>query len=88
MLIQCSKLMTLDVEKCHLLAEFRNVLQRWNNHFCQALNIHVHGFNCVWKVEMHTAESLVPQSGCSEAEPLDSEIHKLINNILNEKGFL
>jgi hypothetical protein len=45
----------------NLNADFHIVLNNWNNHICQLLN--VHGVNEVRQTEIHTAEPLVPESG-------------------------
>jgi hypothetical protein len=41
-------------------------LNRWNNYFCQLLNIH--GAGGVRQTEMHTAEPFVTEPSASEAE--------------------
>jgi hypothetical protein len=45
-------------EKGDLLADSRNILSRWKNYFSQLLN--VHRVSYVRKIEIHTAEPLVP----------------------------
>jgi hypothetical protein len=53
-------------ENGNLLVEPQIVLNRWKNFFNQVLNIHgVHG---VRQMDMHTAESLVPEPSLVEVE--------------------
>jgi hypothetical protein len=47
-------------EKDDLVADSHGTLARWRNYFSQLLNIH--GVNDVRQTEIHTAESLVPES--------------------------
>jgi hypothetical protein len=50
-----------------------SMLNSWKNYICQLLN--VHGINDVRQTEMHSAEPLVPEPSCFEAE---DAIEKLI----------
>jgi hypothetical protein len=52
-------------EKSNLLAD-SHILNKWKNCFCQLSN--VHGFDEVRQIEIHTAESLVPELSPSEGE--------------------
>jgi hypothetical protein len=45
-------------ENGDLLADSHNILNRWKNYFSQLLN--VHKVSEVRQIEIHTAESLVP----------------------------
>jgi hypothetical protein len=45
-------------ENGDLLADSRNILNRWKNYFSQLLN--VHNVSDVRQIEVHTAEPLVP----------------------------
>ena len=47
-----------------MVTDSHSILGRWRNHFSQLLN--VHGVNDVWQTEIHTVESLVPESSASE----------------------
>jgi hypothetical protein len=49
-----------------LLADPRKILNRWNNYFCQLLNVHRAGG--VRQTEIHTAEQTVPVPSASEVE--------------------
>jgi hypothetical protein len=49
-----------------LLADPHDIFNRWQNYFCQLLN--VHGAGGVTQTEMHTVEPFEPQSSASEAE--------------------
>jgi hypothetical protein len=53
-------------ENDDLLADFRSILNRWKNYFCQLLILH--GVNDVRQTEIHTAEPLVPEASSSEVE--------------------
>jgi hypothetical protein len=43
-----------------------NILNIWENYFCQLLN--VHGINDVRQDEMHTTETLVPEPSSFKVE--------------------
>jgi hypothetical protein len=45
-------------ENGDLLADSQNILNRWKNYFSQLLNVHT--VSDVRKIEVHTAEPLVP----------------------------
>jgi len=45
-------------ENDDLCADYRNILNRWNNYSYQLLNVLVHGFR---QTEIHTAEPLVSE---------------------------
>jgi hypothetical protein len=49
-----------------LLADSLNILNRWKKHFCQLLNVHI--VSDVMQIEVHTAESLVPDPSTFEVE--------------------
>jgi hypothetical protein len=49
-----------------LLADPHKILNRWNNYFCQLLN--VHGTGGVRQTEMHITEPFVPEPSASEIE--------------------
>jgi hypothetical protein len=53
-------------ENGDLLADSDNTVSSWENYFCQILN--VHGVYGVTVTEMHTAESLVPETSSFETE--------------------
>jgi hypothetical protein len=53
-------------EKGDLVADSHSILARWRNHFSQLLN--VHGVNDVRQIEVHTAETLVPEPSAFEVE--------------------
>jgi hypothetical protein len=48
------------------LGDSHNILNRWENYFCQLLN--VHSVNDVSQREIHTAEPLVPAPSCFKVE--------------------
>jgi len=51
-------------EKGDLVADPHGILARWKNNFSRLL--HVHGINDVRQTEVHTAESLVPETSAFE----------------------
>jgi hypothetical protein len=53
-------------ERGDLLADPHKILNRWENYFCQLLN--VHGAGGVRQTEMHTAEPFLPDPSASEVE--------------------
>jgi hypothetical protein len=53
-------------ENGDLLANFRNILNRWKNYYSHLLN--VHGVSDVRQIEIHTAEPLVPDPGPLEVQ--------------------
>jgi hypothetical protein len=53
-------------ENGDLLSDFNDILNRWKNCFPHLLN--VHNVSDVGQREVHTAEPLVPGSGCLEFE--------------------
>jgi hypothetical protein len=53
-------------ERGDLVADPHKILNRWNNYFCQLLN--VHGAGGVRQTEMHTAEPFVPEPSASEVD--------------------
>ena len=53
-------------EKGKLVTDSHSILARWRYHFSQLLNLH--GVNGIRDREIHTAESLVPETSASEAE--------------------
>jgi hypothetical protein len=53
-------------ERGDLLVVPYKILNRWNNYFCQPLN--VHGAGGVRQTEMHTAGPFVPEPSASEFE--------------------
>jgi hypothetical protein len=46
-------------ENVDLLADFHNILNRWKNYFTQLLV--AHRVSDIRQIEIHTAESLVPE---------------------------
>jgi hypothetical protein len=53
-------------EKGDLLTDCHSNLVRWRNHFSQLLS--VHGVSDVRQIEIHTAETIVPESSAFEFE--------------------
>ena len=53
-------------EKGDWVADSHSVVARWRNYFDQLFN--VHGVKDVGKVEIHTAQPLVPESSAAEFE--------------------
>jgi hypothetical protein len=53
-------------EKGDLVADCHSILTRWRNYYSKLLN--VHGYNDVKKIEIHTAEPLVPELSAFEVE--------------------
>jgi hypothetical protein len=49
-------------ENGDLLADFHNILNKWENYFCHVWN--VLGVDYVREIDMHTAEPLVPEPNC------------------------
>jgi hypothetical protein len=58
----------------NLLADFHNILNRWKNCFSQLLS--VHNVSDVRKIEVHTAESLVPGSSHLEVKIAIAKLKK------------
>jgi predicted metalloendopeptidase len=56
----------LKDENFYLLADHQNVLNKWKNFFNQMLN--VHGVHDVRQMDIHMAETLVPQPSLVEVE--------------------
>jgi hypothetical protein len=61
----------------YLLADFRNILNRWKNYFSQLLN--VHGVSDGRQVEIHTAEPSIPGPSSVEVEIAISEMKRYIS---------
>jgi hypothetical protein len=53
-------------ERGDLLVDPHKILKRWNNYFCQLLN--VYGVGGVRQNEVHTAEPFVPEPSALEIE--------------------
>jgi hypothetical protein len=53
-------------ERGDLLADPHKILNRWNNYFCQLLNIQ--GAGSVRQTEIHISEPFVPEPSASEFE--------------------
>jgi hypothetical protein len=53
-------------ENVDVLSESHNILNRWKNYFSQLLNVHM--VSDVRQIEIHTAESLVPETSPFEVE--------------------
>jgi hypothetical protein len=79
----------VEDENGDLIADSRNILNRWKNYFSQLLN--VHNVSDVRQIEVQRAEPLV--SPCHlpaeliqvGGEILLSAIHKLLNSVCNKK---
>jgi hypothetical protein len=56
----------VEDERGDLLGDSHKIINRWNNYFCQLLD--VHGEGGVRQTEMHTAKPLVPQCNVSDIE--------------------
>jgi hypothetical protein len=56
----------MEDENDNLIADLQSVLNRWKEFFNQVLNIH--GFHDCWQMDIHTAESLVPEPSFVEVE--------------------
>jgi hypothetical protein len=61
-------------ENGDLLADSRNILNKWKNYFSQLLN--VHNISDVRQIEVHTAEPLVPGPSCLEVEITIAKLKK------------
>jgi hypothetical protein len=53
-------------ERGHLLADPQKILTRWNNYFCQLLN--VQGPGIIRQTEIHRAEPFVPEPSAAEVK--------------------
>jgi hypothetical protein len=51
---------------CDLLADSHNIVNRWKNYFSQLLNVHM--VRDVRRMEIHTAEPLVPDPSPNDVE--------------------
>ena len=56
----------MNDEKCDLVADSHNIVARWKKNFSQLFN--VFGVKDVERVEVHTAEPLVPEPSAAEFE--------------------
>jgi hypothetical protein len=61
-------------ENGDLLADSHNILNRWNNHFSQLLNIRK--ASDVRQIEIHTAKQLLPQASTFETEIAIAKLKK------------
>jgi hypothetical protein len=55
-----------EIYSYHDLADYQNILNRWKRYFPQLLN--VHSVSDVRQIEMHTAETTVPDPNLFEHE--------------------
>ena len=53
-------------EKCYLVTDPNNILDRWRNEFSQLFN--PHGVSDIRQTEIHTTEPLVPELSAFEVE--------------------
>jgi hypothetical protein len=61
-------------ESGDLLRDSQNILNRWTNHFSQLLN--VHNVSDVRRIEIYTAEPLVPGTSRLEVENATAKLKK------------
>jgi hypothetical protein len=61
-------------ENGDLLANFHNILNRWKNYFSQLLN--VHNVSDIRRIEVHTAEPLVPGFSCLKVDTTVANLRK------------
>jgi hypothetical protein len=66
----------LRLEESDLLAESRNILNRWKKYFSQLLN--VHRVSDVRQIEIHTAEPLVPDRNPFEVEIAIEDLNRQV----------